>query len=221
MTAGLDLTPSGFRRLARARLVQNPSHAAVDPNLRPLKGDHDLNDGTFPGFGEPGPRLKSAAVLVPVVERDGRLWVILTQRPLHMTSHAGQVAFPGGKVDATDASPMAAALREADEEIGLAGSLAEIVGYLDYYQTGTGYRILPVVALIASGFVPRLNPHEVADIFEVPLAFLIDRGNHQVEATEWRGRLRRYYAISYGERTIWGATAGIVRNLSERLDPLC
>jgi 8-oxo-dGTP pyrophosphatase MutT (NUDIX family) len=221
MTDRLDLSLGGFRRLARSRLVQQPSFAATDPHLLPLKGDHDLNAESFPGFGEPGPPLKAAAVLVPVIARADALFVILTQRPEHMTSHAGQVAFPGGKVDATDASPLAAALREAEEEIGLEQHLVEPVGYLDYYQTGSGFRILPVVGLISDQFVPQPNANEVADVFEVPLSFLIDRANHQVDATEWRGRLRRYYVIPFGERSIWGATAGMVRNLSERLDPPC
>ena len=213
-------TAERLRRDAPVRLVQSPSDSTIDPHLEPLRGDHDLNE-SFPGFGEPGSPLKAAAVLVPLVERDGALWVILTQRPEHMTSHAGQVAFPGGKVDPTDASALAAALREADEEIGLRSSFAEPVGFLDTYQTGTGYRILPAVALISPDFEPRPNPHEVADVFEVPLAFLIDRANHVVEEAEWRGRMRRYYDIRYGTRRIWGVTAGMVRNLSERLDPPC
>ncbi|MEZ5925362.1 MAG: CoA pyrophosphatase [Hyphomicrobiaceae bacterium] len=220
MSAYHDLTVAEFRALARVRLAAEPRIATTDSQIQPLRGDHDLND-SFPGFGEPGPVLRPAAVLVPVIERDGVLAVILTQRPDHMTSHAGQVAFPGGKIDRTDASPLAAALREAEEEIGLAPHLAEPLGYLDVYQTGTGYRILPVVALVASEFTPRLNPSEVADCFEVPLAFLIDRRNHRIEATEWRGRLRRYYDIPFGTRRIWGVTAGMVRNLSERLDPPC
>ncbi len=220
MTAHLDLSLSGFRRLAARRLAAEPAHAATDPHLQPLRGDHDLNE-SFPGFGEPGFPLKPAAVLVGIIERAGLLRVVLTQRPDHMSSHAGQVAFPGGKIDAADASPLAAALREAEEEIGLLPKHAEPLGYLDYYQTGTGYRILPVVALIDAAFEARPNPSEVADVFEVPLAFLIDRRNHKVEETEWRGRLRRYYDIRYRERRIWGVTAGMVRNLSERLDPPC
>ena len=147
MTGPLDLSVAGFRHLARTRLVNEPSHAAIAPHLPPLRGDHDLN-ASVADQGEPRPVMKLAAVLIPVIERAGTLTVILTQRPEHMTSHAGQVAFPGGKVDATDASALAAALREADEEIGLAVHQAEPLGYLDYYLTGTGYRILPVVALV-------------------------------------------------------------------------
>ncbi len=220
MTAHLDLSLSGFRRLAAERLAAEPGNPAADPRIQLLRGDHDLNE-SFPGFGEPGFPLKPAAVLVGVIERAGALSVVLTQRPDHMSSHAGQVAFPGGKVDPTDASPLAAALREAEEEIGLLPKHAEPLGYLDTYQTGTGYRILPVVALIDAAFEARPNPQEVADVFEVPLAFLIDRRNHKVEEAEWRGRLRRYYDIRYHERRIWGVTAGMVRNLSERLDPPC
>lgn len=221
MTGMLDLSLAGFQKLARTRLVQHPSLAATDPHIRPPRGDHDLNAASYGSLQEPGRPLKPAAVLVPVIERDSGLAVILTRRPDHMSSHAGQVAFPGGKVDPADASPLAAALREAEEEIGLSARLVEPVGYLDYYQTGTGFRILPVVALIAQHFEPAINPNEVADIFDVPLAFLLDRANHLVEAAEWRGRMWRYYAIPYGEHTIWGATAGMVRNLSERLDPPC
>lgn len=221
MRPRLVLTPQTFPELARDRLILEPIAETTLPHISPLKGDHDLNEALVARLGEPPPPLKAAAVLVPVIERTGKLFVILTQRPEHMKSHAGQVAFPGGKVDRTDASALAAALREAHEEIGLAPELVTPVGCLDIYQTGSGYRILPVVGLVAPEFQARPNPHEVAEVFEVPMEFLIDRANHIVEESEWRGNLWRYYSIPYGERYIWGATAGMIRNLSERLDPPC
>lgn len=216
-----DLSLSGFLALAEERLILEPIAETTLPHLSPLKGDHDLNEALIARLDEPPPPLKAAAVLVPVIQRGTELFVILTQRPEHMTSHAGQVAFPGGKVDQSDASALAAALREAHEEIGLEPALVRPLGSLDIYQTGSGYRILPVVALVDPSFTAKPNPHEVAVVFEVPLTFLVDRTNHIVEESEWRGNMWRYYSIPYGERYIWGATAGMIRNLSERLDPPC
>lgn len=221
MNAWRAITLQAFLELARDRLIQEPIAETTLPHISPLKGDHDLNEALVARLDQHPPPLKAAAVLVPVIPRADRLFVILTQRPEHMTSHAGQVAFPGGKVDKTDASALAAALREADEEIGLAPAFVRPLGCLDVYQTGSGYRILPVVALVESEFEARPNPHEVAEVFEVPLDFLIDRANHIVEEAEWRGNMWRYYSIPFGERYIWGATAGMIRNLSERLDPPC
>jgi 8-oxo-dGTP pyrophosphatase MutT (NUDIX family) len=155
-------------------------------------------------------------VLVPVIDRDEPM-VLLTQRTAHLKDHAGQISFPGGKIEATDASPAAAAIREAEEEIGLAPRLVEPLGYLDLYLTTLGYRIVPTLARVSPDFQLRLNREEVEDAFEVPLAFLMAPENHQRHSRDWNGMTRSFYAMPFGERYIWGATAGILRNLYERI----
>jgi 8-oxo-dGTP pyrophosphatase MutT (NUDIX family) len=142
---------------------------------------------------------------------------LLTLRTDTLRKHAGQISFPGGRIDDDDGSPTEAALREAEEEIGLDRRFVEPVGFLDGYRTGTGFSITPVVALIAPGFTLQLAEAEVAEVFEVPLAFLFDPDHHQKHAREWRGRTRSFWAMPYGERYIWGATAGMLKNLYERL----
>lgn len=164
--------------------------------------------------------LRPAAVLCPIVERPAGLSLILTTRPTTMREHAGQVAFPGGKIDPHDPTPEDAALREAAEEIGLPRTMAEILGRIDPYETGTGFRVEPVVAMIDPGFVPAPDPREVADIFEAPLDFLMDPANLRTEARVWQGRRRRYYAIPWSGRYIWGATAGMLKSLMDRVDRL-
>ncbi len=157
-----------------------------------------------------------AAVLLPLVMRD-RLHLLLTQRTEHLSTHSGQIAFPGGKVDATDADPIAAALREANEEVGLSSEDVEVIGTLPRYTTGTQFHITPVVALVQPGFSLRPNPEEVDDVFEVPLEFLMNPAHHRRHGLEWGGELREWYSIPYNdagkERFIWGATAGMLRNL--------
>lgn len=160
--------------------------------------------------------IRPAAVLIPVVEH-AEPTVLLTMRAAHLNDHAGQIAFPGGKIDATDNSPLDAALREAEEEIGLDRSFVEPIGYLDVYGTSFGFRILPTVARVRPGFELAINKSEVDDAFEVPLAFLMDPGNHQLHSKEFRGAQRSYYAMPFAERYIWGATAGILRALYERV----
>ncbi len=187
------------------------------PPKQAIRGDHDLNPDTaheMNGGRNPIP----AAVLVPIVQRPEGLTVLLTQRTATLASHAGQVAFPGGKVDADDAGPLAAALREAEEEIGLERRFVEPLGFLDLYTTGTGFLVAPVVALVSEGFVLSINPGEVAVTFEAPLAFLMDPANHQRQSREWRGKLRHFYAMPYNDHVIWGATAGMIRNLYEKLN---
>ena len=211
-------TAERFRQLAARALHPEPQSepANLAINGGSLRSDFDLNpDHEAVRSIARSPR--PAAVLVPVVAHD-ELTVLLTQRTEHLPSHAGQVAFPGGKVEAHDTDPLATALREAEEEIGLQASHVEPLGYLDGYLTGTGFHVVPVVALITPGFALALDPSEVADAFEVPLAFLMDPTNHAKDTREWRGRMRSYYAMPYGERYIWGATAGMLRNLHERLD---
>lgn len=158
-----------------------------------------------------------AAVLFPIVLRDEGPSVLLTQRTEDLKDHPGQISFPGGRVEPEDASPAHTALREAAEEIGLAAAPIEIVGYLPEYRTGTGYRITPVVALVRPPFELRPDPREVAEVFEVPLAFLLDTANHQRHSQHYRGRLRHYFAMPYGSYFIWGATAGIIVSLSQAL----
>ena len=143
--------------------------------------------------------------------------MLLTQRTDGLAHHPGQIAFPGGKMEPNDPSPLATALREANEEIGLDPSLVEPLGYLDTYRTGTGYLVFPVVALVRNGFELRLDPREVADAFEVPLAFLMDTRNHAMHTRTWRGGERRFYAMPFEQRYIWGATAGILKNMHQRL----
>jgi 8-oxo-dGTP pyrophosphatase MutT (NUDIX family) len=163
--------------------------------------------------------LTDASVVPPSGDQgtDAQPTVLLTQRAAHLNDHAGQISFPGGKIDATDASPLDAALREAEEEIGLSRQFIDPIGYLDLYATGFGFRILPTVARVKPGFRLRINQAEVDDAFEVPLAFLMNPANHQVHSKEFRGMERSYYAMPFEERYIWGATAGILRVLYERI----
>ena len=179
-----------------------------------LRGDHDV-DPAIRAIAESGP-IRAAAVLIPVVDHP-QPTVLLTLRASALSTHAGQIAFPGGRIDPTDDSPLAAALREAEEEIGLESRFVEPLGYLAPYLSGTGFRITPAVARVSPGFSLTLNSREVDDAFEVPLAFVMGPENHQRHSREWRGLMRTYYAMPFGERYIWGVTAGILRNLYERL----
>jgi len=161
--------------------------------------------------------LIAASVLFPIVLRESGAAVLLTQRTAHLRDHPGQISFPGGRVEAEDTSPAHTALREAQEEIGLSAAHVEIIGYLPEYRTGTGFRVTPVVALVRPPFELRPDPAEVADVFEVPFAFLMDFANHQQHEAHSRGKLRHYFAMPYGEYFIWGATAGIIVTLARAL----
>nr|WP_321456152.1 CoA pyrophosphatase [uncultured Cohaesibacter sp.] len=159
--------------------------------------------------------LRDAAVLIPIVDRGHDATIILTQRTGHLPSHAGQISFPGGKLDEGDASPEGAALREAHEEIGLSSHFVDTFGLLRPYISSTGYRIFPVLSTVRQGFSLEPNPCEVEEIFEVPLRFLMDPANHQRKSGQWRGKTRHYFAMPYKDHYIWGVTAGILRNLYE------
>lgn len=203
-----------FRRI-RARISLELAPDALDRAVTPLTGDHLLNTWTI--SPEILANARAAAVLVGLVVRDGAVSVLLTQRTGDLRDHAGQIAFPGGKMDPDDVSPAATAIREAGEEVGLPPHAIDVLGYLDPYLTRTGFRIIPVVARIDPPFELRLNAAEVVDAFEVPLTFLMDKANHQLKEREWLGKARYFYAIEHGERMIWGITAGILRVLYERL----
>ena len=161
--------------------------------------------------------LVAAAVLVPLVLRETEITVLLTQRNARLKNHPGQISFPGGRIEACDASALAAALREAEEEVGLPAAHVEVMGTLPQYRTVTGFRITPVVGLVRPPLALRIDPREVAEAFEVPLAFLVDPHNRQRHSIDFHGRQRSYSAIPYGERYIWGATAGMIVQLAERL----
>ena len=184
--------------------------------LAPPNGDFALNDADGHKCSRQAVAPKLAAVLIPIIEHSSHPHVLLTRRAAHLNSHSGQVAFPGGKIEADDASPAAAALRETREEIGLAATYVQIAGCLDVYATGSGYHILPLIGFVSPGFELTPDAGEVAEIFEVPLAFLMDARNHQKHSGIWQGKRRHYYAMPYGEHYIWGATAGMIRNLFER-----
>ncbi len=222
-TLASTFSEARFRALAARALHKEPpggpwsSSESGRADWRGATGpsDFDLNPELVPELVQhPPPR--AAAVLVPIVARPN-LTVLFTQRSVHLPSHAGQISFPGGKMEERDGDAIATALREAQEEIGLNPSFVEPLGFLDAYRTGTGYRIAPVVAIVREGFELTLDPNEVADAFEVPLAFLMDARNHKTHVRPWRGAERRYYAMPFEHRYIWGATAGIMKNLHERL----
>jgi 8-oxo-dGTP pyrophosphatase MutT (NUDIX family) len=209
------LTADGFRDLARRVLDPLAGGGAAgkrspsDFDLNPLAPEDAQAEAGMP------PEETPAAVLIAAVPRD-EIMLLFTLRTDHLPKHAGQIAFPGGKTEKSDQGPLATALREAHEEIGLDPALVEPLGFLDSYRTGTGFRITPVVALVEPRFELTLNRGEVADAFEVPLRFLMDTGNHQLHVRTIAGRERRFYAMPYEERFIWGATAGILRNMHER-----
>ena len=204
-----------FRARALSRLSLELPQSAVDPAHKPGRGDHVLNPDLYrEGLAATA---TPAAVLVPVVPREDGAHVLLTRRSRALRRHAGQVAFPGGRIDPEDDGPIHAALREAEEEIGLDREVVTPLGFLDAYLTHSGFRILPLVALVTPPFGLVINPQEVDEAFEVPLQFLMEPANHLEESRTREGVTRKFYAMPYGEKNIWGVTAGILRNLHERL----
>jgi 8-oxo-dGTP pyrophosphatase MutT (NUDIX family) len=204
--------------MTRARVIERLRAAGGDAGARGRRrslnrGDHNLNDEEM---RHPGP-LTPAAVLVPLVDRPDGMTILLTQRTDHLTDHAGQISFPGGRIEERDRSPEEAALREAFEEVGLPPERVEPVGRLDDYETRTGFIIHPVVALVEPPFPVNPDPFEVAEVFEVPLGFVLDRANHHIEQRVYRGRERQFYVLPYDDRYIWGATAGMLVNLCDVL----
>ncbi len=197
--------------------------ALLDKALMPLdynangigRSDFDLNPAFRPTEDTV---LRRAAVLVPIVNHRSGPTVLLTKRTEHLRSHAGQVSFPGGKIDDNDSGPIAAALRETREEIGLGTDYIDVRGRLETYQTSTGFAVTPIVAIVKPGFTLTLEECEVEEAFECPLAFLRDRNNHQKRSGVWKGIERHYYAMPYNGFYIWGATAGMIVNLCDHLD---
>ena len=205
-TEPLPFTAEDFHRRVAARTLAFRAETV---------GDHSFNPEISSLFL--GMERKPAAVLIPVVRRAAGATILFTQRTDNLSSHPGQVAFPGGKIDADDASAEAAALRETEEEIGLSPGDVEVIGRAPDYLTGSGYHIAPVLGLIAPDTDFSLNEHEVSDVFEVPLAFLMDPDNHVIGSRIWQGVRRIYYEMPFQDRYIWGVTAGMVRILYERL----
>ncbi|MEP9368628.1 CoA pyrophosphatase [Xanthobacter sp. VNH20] len=203
-----------FRVRARTRLRHAPPPPFSEASAAGLNGDHAL--AADPAAVLPRRAPRHAAVLVPIVARPEPS-VLLTLRSPHLSHHPGQIAFPGGRMDPEDKDEVAAALREAKEEVGIAAHFIEPLGFLDGYLSSTGFWIAPVVARLSPEYEMTLNPGEVQEAFEVPLAFLMTPANHLRQSGERNGVLRHFYAMPYRERFIWGATAGILRNLYDRV----
>lgn len=193
----------------RARLLPQPPQVS----LTPTRGDYDLNPEYRPSDTR---QLAPAAVLLPIIAREEPT-ILFTRRTPHLSRHAGQVSFPGGRLHESDPSLTETALRETQEETGIAPHFVTVAGFLDCYETGTGFAILPVVGLLREGFLLAPDTNEVEEAFEVPLAFLLDPANRERRSAEWQGRRREFYAFAYGPHNIWGATAGILVNFADRI----
>lgn len=179
----------------------------------PSRGDGDLNDMPTPS----GLSLRPAAVLAPLILHDGPARLLFTERAAHLNNHAGQVSFPGGRLDGADETSAQAALREVEEEIGVGPGHVELIGRFDAYETVTGFQITPFVGILKPGFEIKPDPAEVADVFDAPFEFLMNPANHQRQSRVWQGKRRYYYAMPWQSRFIWGATAGMLRSLYDRL----
>lgn len=195
-------------------VVTDPLERALVALLaaRAPSSDYDLNPAVVLSEGR---KLRSAAVLVPVIGDGTSARIILTKRSSRLRHHPGQIAFPGGKQDLSDPDITTTALREAEEEIGLDRGMVEVLGFLPRHETVTGFDVTPVLARVHGPFEPRAEQGEVDEIFDVPLAHLLELSRYRVEKRRWRGDWRRYYAVPYGPYYIWGATARILRNLAD------
>jgi len=215
-------------RLMRERVIACFAHlgrpgrrgfgGAADPSeaaalRRATRGDHDLN----PGWTPPSSELRPAAVLVPLIDRTDGMSVLLTQRTAHLSAHAGQISFPGGRIEQSDQDATEAALRETEEEVGLTRDFVTVIGRLDTYVTGTGFEITPMVGIVKVPFPIVPDPFEVSEIFEVPLSFVLDPNNHRRMTRVLEDRMRTFFVLPYENRYIWGATAGMLVNLAEVL----
>jgi 8-oxo-dGTP pyrophosphatase MutT (NUDIX family) len=203
---GLPYIPPDEARLRRA--------VRFGPSIP--SSDYDLNPGALDMLPADR-RLRPASVLCPLILRESGLNVILTRRADHLKHHPGQVAFPGGKQDPGDPSPAHAALREAEEEIGLRPDQVELIGPIDGHETVTGFQVTPYVGLVSRDFVPVIDPSEVAEVFESPLAYLMDPANHRRSWRMWNGGRRYFYEMPWEGQRIWGATARMLVGLSLRL----
>jgi 8-oxo-dGTP pyrophosphatase MutT (NUDIX family) len=204
--------------LVTAPDLESRLRARLDPLDRDAAHARTRSDGDLnPDWVDRPQTFRPAAVLAPIVKRPDGWTMLFTQRAEETPSHPGQISFPGGRVHADDGAPLETALRETEEEIGLSRRFIEPLGAWDLYETGTGFRITPIVGLVEPGFTLTLDPREVADVFEAPLAFLLDPANHERREGHWRGHRRFFYAMPYEGRFIWGATAGMIRALWERL----
>lgn len=219
---------SQFRALAAPHVLTDATENFDRPHFGDYAWQQQLGEavaaGRRTGRIRPAPRLKNdprrfrdAAVLMGIVDHGDEASLILTQRTAHLNDHAGQIALPGGKIDEADSGPIAAALREAEEEIGLDRQFIDPIGLFFPYLSGTNFRIVPVLAIVRPGFQLTPNPNEVADVFEVPIRFLMDDANHRIGSRVWEGKERYFYEMPYQQRYIWGITAGIIRQVFELL----
>jgi len=199
-------------RSAPGTTVSPAARRAFDAAAEGQRGDHDLNPGMHPDRA-----LTAAAVLVPLIDRPDGMTVLLTKRTDHLHDHAGQVSFPGGRVDPEDRDAAAAALREAKEEVGLDPDRVDLIGRLDTYVTRTGFEVVPWVGLVMPPIALLADPFEVAEVFEVPLAFFLDPVSRKTESRVWQGQERFFYVYPWHAYYIWGATAGMLSNLAEVL----
>ena len=215
------LTPEALRRILAEMDFRDQDPPKLrrspvgDEERRAQRGDHSLDPTLF----EPGQKLRDAAVMVPVVLREAEPTLLLTKRTDHLHHHPGQISFPGGRVDPGDADATAAALRETQEEIGLAPERIEIIGRLDSYLVRSGFMVVPLVGLVHPPFTLTLDNFEVAEAFEVPLSFFLTPGSKQRHNRVFLGKERPFYAYPYGDYYIWGATAGMIANFCEVLRP--
>lgn len=216
-TKARSFSADDLRRRAEGILTPPAERPTILVEEPPRRSDFDLNHDMDPVRDAYSDSKHPAAVLIPIVDRRPEATILLTQRATNLRSHAGQIAFPGGRMEEDDLSPAHTALRETSEETGIAPNHVDVIGFLETYQTSTGYRVAPAVGIVSPTFTLAPDGGEVEDVFEVPLRFLMDSENHELHSRPWRGSRRYYYAMPYEDRYIWGATAGMLRNLYDWL----